>query len=327
MRPRSGMPGRGLFAVLGLALLPGGARAFGLQLPVDCTLGETCYIQHYVDRDPGPGVRDFGCGTASYDGHDGTDFALPSRAAMRVGVAVLAAAPGRVRGLRDGEADGAYLSGQSVANKECGNGVVIDHADGWQTQYCHLRQGSVSVAVGQEVAAGAPLGLVGLSGLAEFPHLHLSVRHDGEELDPFLPSVADSCTTAPSDSLWQSPVPYVGGGLLRAGLTSAPPDYEAVKDGGESPATFPHDAPALVVWAYGFDSREGDSLTLRITGPAGFAFDHQTVFEKPKALFMRYGGKRAPAGGFTPGVYKAEVILTRDGAELSRQTHLAEILP
>ena len=30
-----------------------------LVLPVDCVLGATCEIQNYVDRDPGPGARDY----------------------------------------------------------------------------------------------------------------------------------------------------------------------------------------------------------------------------------------------------------------------------
>ena len=33
-----------------------------LAFPVACVLGETCYIQQYMDRDPGPGARDFTCG-------------------------------------------------------------------------------------------------------------------------------------------------------------------------------------------------------------------------------------------------------------------------
>ena len=89
---------------------------------------------------PGPAATDFTCGPLSYDGHDGTDIALPTRAAMAEGVAVLAAAPGTVTGIRDGIADFAPV----IQGKECGNGVVIDHGAGWVTQYCHLRQGSVA---------------------------------------------------------------------------------------------------------------------------------------------------------------------------------------
>lgn len=297
------------------------AGPIALSLPVDCTLGESCYIQHYVDRDPGPEVRDFGCGTATYEGHDGTDFALPTLAEMRTGVAVLAAAPGTVRALRDGEADGAFVAGQSVAKKECGNGVVIDHADGWQTQYCHLREGSITVHLGESVAAGTKLGLVGMSGQAEFPHLHLTVRENGTKVDPFLPAPAASCSPSePAGELWTTPRPYVGGGLLQIGLATAPPDYAAVKAGLPTAPDLPAaSSPALVLWAYGYDSRPGDKLALTITGPNGFAFANETVLDKGQALFFRYAGKRAPAAGLAPGSYSAQVTLSRDGREIGRQ--------
>ena len=76
-----------------------------LQQPIDCELGETCYIQNYVDADPSSDYADFACGKLSYDGHKGTDFALPTLADMQRGVDVLAAAPGRVLGTRDGMKD------------------------------------------------------------------------------------------------------------------------------------------------------------------------------------------------------------------------------
>ena len=68
-------------AVVTLALaLPAGAFDFGF--PVACTLGVDCHVQNYFDRDPGAGTADIGCGNLTYDGHDGTDFALPTLAAM-----------------------------------------------------------------------------------------------------------------------------------------------------------------------------------------------------------------------------------------------------
>ncbi len=67
-----------------------------LSLPVDCAMGTTCTIQNHFDHDPGPGYRDYACGVLSYDGEQGTDFRLPDLVAMAEGVAVLAAAPGRV---------------------------------------------------------------------------------------------------------------------------------------------------------------------------------------------------------------------------------------
>ena len=162
---------RGLILALALATPAG---AIDLALPADCTLGDTCYIQQYFDHDPGPGAQDFTCGGLSYDGHDGTDIALPSRAAMAAGVAVLAAAAGTVTGTRDGLADFAPV----VPGKECGNGVIIDHGQGWQTQYCHMKQGSITVHPGDSVTSGTPLGRIGQTGLADFPQLHPTLCHE-----------------------------------------------------------------------------------------------------------------------------------------------------
>ena len=170
-----------------LALLAAGAlpaRALELDLPLACTPGRDCWIAHHVDHEPGPGLRDHACGTLTYDGHDGVDFALPDLAAMEAGVPVLAAAAGIVRAVRDGEVDQRVeeRGREAVAGRECGNGVLLDHGAGWQTQYCHLRRGSVAVAPGDRVTAGTRLGLVGLSGLTSFPHLHFEVRRAGREI-------------------------------------------------------------------------------------------------------------------------------------------------
>jgi hypothetical protein len=148
-----------------------------------------------VDHDPGPTALDFTCSGLSYDTHTGTDFALPSLAAMRAGVAVLAAAPGQVTALRDGMPDTGLTpeTAAQIEGRDCGNGVVIRHADGWETQYCHLMQGSVTVARGQIVETGTPLGLVGLSGNTEFPHVHIALRRNGQVVDPFDPDGQITC--------------------------------------------------------------------------------------------------------------------------------------
>ena len=89
--------------------------------PLACQIGRTCEIQHYVDRDPGPAVRDYKCGRRSYNGHDGIDIRILDMAAQRASVAVLAAAPGRVARLRDGVADVSIRAAgaPSVTGQEC----------------------------------------------------------------------------------------------------------------------------------------------------------------------------------------------------------------
>src|SRR5690606_33023540 len=100
-----------------------------LSLPLDCEPGRTCFLQHYVDIDTGSDARDFRCGSATYDGHKGTDFRLLSTAAARRGVRVLAAAPGVVKAVRDGLEDSiARESGgkAGVSGVECGKGLVVN---------------------------------------------------------------------------------------------------------------------------------------------------------------------------------------------------------
>ena len=135
-----------------------------LHQPIDCTLGSTCYIQQYVDADPGPGATDHTCGTLSYNTHKGTDFALPSLAAMQAGVNVLATASGSVLGIRDNMPDTGLTDATAgtVKGRECGNGVMIEHGDGWVTQYCHMKRGSITVRPDQIVSPGTILGQVAL---------------------------------------------------------------------------------------------------------------------------------------------------------------------
>jgi hypothetical protein len=308
---------RRLVAVLLALGVPAAAGALELQLPIACTLGQDCYIQQYLDHDPGPGAADFLCGTLSYDGHDGTDFGIPTLADMERGVPVLAAAAGEVKGIRDGMPD--VLMGTpgapDLTGRECGNGVLIRHPDGWETQYCHLRMGSVAVRPGDIVAAGDRLGLVGLSGMTEFPHVHLSLRKDGEAVDPFAPAGTPACGAAPEDTLWADPPAPTAGGLLRAGFADAVPDYEAIKAG--SAIALPATDSALVFWGYFYGGREGDRVEIAIDGPEGEVIRHVDDLNGKQGLFFRAAGRRVPEGGWPPGLYEGTIRLVRAGEEIA----------
>lgn len=52
--------------------------------------------------------------------------------------------------------------------------VLLAHADGWQTLYGHLS--TMAVQPGARVLRGQRLGLVGATGNASAPHLHLELR-------------------------------------------------------------------------------------------------------------------------------------------------------
>lgn len=310
-------------AIGALALWAGQAAALDLAFPMTCTLGDTCYIQQFFDHDAGPKWRDYTCGTLAYDGHDGTDIAVPTRAAMAAGVQVLAAAPGTVKGVRDGVAD--FVP--SEANKECGNGVVVDHGGGWETQYCHLKQGSVLVGVGQPVDTGTVLGMVGQSGLAEFPHMHFSVRKNGVEVDPFAPNSSAACGAIAGDDLWQDTPIYTPGGILGAGFSTEVPQFDAIKSGLASPATLPQTAPALVMWVYLFGGQAGDAILFEITGPEGKIITERAVVDRNRALFFHAVGRKMRAAGWAAGEYTGTARLIRRGAILDSAAVTVGIAP
>jgi murein DD-endopeptidase MepM/ murein hydrolase activator NlpD len=61
-----------------------------------------------------------------------------------------------------------------------GNFVRVQHDDGTQGVYLHLKQGSVSVRQGQRVGVGSPLALSGNTGNSSGPHLHFVVQRTTE---------------------------------------------------------------------------------------------------------------------------------------------------
>lgn len=308
--------GPGLLAALLLTAAP--AQAFELVLPVDCTLGEDCVIQQYADRDPGPGAVDFTCGTLAYDGHQGTDFRLRTREAMREGVDVLAAAPGVVSGTRDGMPDIAIdePGAPALAGRDCGNGVAILHAGGWTTQYCHMREGSIAVAKGDSVTAGQRLGQIGLSGRTQFPHLHITVRDPNKNVvDPFdALAMAAACGTGQGDTLWAVPIAYQPGGLISAGMTGHVPDLAEIKDHAPTEESLGTDAEQLIAWVYFFGVRTGDLIRQELRAPNGQVIArNQLEMTRSRATQMRYTGRKRPRLGWPAGVYTARGTLTRDG--------------
>lgn len=62
-----------------------------------------------------------------------------------------------------------------------GNFILIQ-GDIGVALYAHLRQGSLRVAVGDQVSAGAELGRIGNSGNSTMPHLHFQVM---DHVDPY----------------------------------------------------------------------------------------------------------------------------------------------
>ncbi|GAA3875822.1 hypothetical protein GCM10022381_18140 [Leifsonia kafniensis] len=128
--------------------------ASGWVLPVSGTISDSFGARPDL---PVAGVNSF---------HSGTDISAPT------GTQVVAASAGTV-----------VFAGE---NGTYGEWVLIDHGNGIQTGYAH--NSSILVSVGQSVAAGETISLVGSTGAATGPHLHFEVRVNDEAIDaiPFM---------------------------------------------------------------------------------------------------------------------------------------------
>lgn len=126
-----------------------------------------------------------------YDQHDGTDLMLRGgfEAMDERDMPVVAAADGVVISIEEAQYDRCHLEGTGVSCDgfvKKGNHVILEHEGGVISKYWHLRTDSVPVEVGEIVACGTELGLVGSSGQSVAPHLHFELEEaDGTTLDPF----------------------------------------------------------------------------------------------------------------------------------------------
>lgn len=303
-----------------LVVLPASAEtSFKLKLPVDCELGKTCWISNLPFHKKGDKLVDYTCGDKTYPDHKGTDFALRDEKALADGVRVLAAAKGKVKATRDNQPDISVKErGRNTINGvECGNGLVISHGGGWETQYCHLKKGSISVKVGQEVEAGETIGEIGLSGMTEYPHMHLSVRHKGQPVDPFL-GEGKNCGQN-STSLWDQEVAnhtYRTGIVYNYGVCSEKPDFKKARAGDYRALEIAHDGQVLIVWADIFAVDKGDEVKLQIIDAEGKEItSHTNQFKKYQARYFLFTGKRTPPSKWTAGTYKLKITYKNSGQD------------
>ncbi|MEM7347520.1 MAG: peptidoglycan DD-metalloendopeptidase family protein [Chloroflexota bacterium] len=84
-------------------------------------------------------------------------------------------------------ADGTIVHSQWAATGY-GYTIIIDHGDGWETWYSHLK--GALLGSGAFVTRGTAIGEVGSTGRSTGPHVHFEIRQNGQLVNPanYLPS-------------------------------------------------------------------------------------------------------------------------------------------
>ena len=291
----------------------GEAQRERYSLPLNCAPGEDCFVQKYVDVDAGDGIADHTCGRMTSPEHTGTDFRIPPGASADV----LAVADGTVRRVRDGQADRTFVGPLAVPDGVgCGNGLAIEHADGTESLYCHLERGSLRVAQGDTVARGDPVGHVGASGLTEFRHVHLALRRDGRDIDPFTGHARGrAACDVPGSALWTDEAAEAlaaaeGPHVLALGFHDRPVTIPAIEDAATVGSVTAR-SDALVAWGLAIAVEAGDVLSLTADGP-GLSVDETHLVDRPQAQTMRFVGRRMREG-VPPGTYRVALSVSRNG--------------
>jgi hypothetical protein len=284
-----------------------------------------------VDHDPSDRTLDFRCGHRTYDGHDGTDIRLADLDIQRKGVEVLATASGQVAHARDSMEDVSVkiIGKAAIAGRECGNGVLIEHGSGWSTQYCHMAKGSIRVKPGDKVSSGQVVGLVGLSGNTEFPHLHLTVRHNGIVVDPFADGAPQGgCNVG--QPLWSpramSELRYQTE-VINVGFADRPVTMDMIETGEVKRSLLDSHSAAIVVYVRAIGLQADDEQVIELRSPDGSVMvDYQAPrLGKDQAQYFVSAGKKRADFGWLPGTYSATFILRRNGVEIERKNFQAEV--
>lgn len=221
-------------------------------------------------------VQDYNCGSRTYDtnagyNHQGVDiFTWPFgwyQMANNQSWAV-AAAPGIIVGKDNGHADTSC-----AMNGGMWNAVYILQEDGSTAWYGHLKNNSLTTkAVGQTVAAGEFLGVIGSSGNSTGPHLHFELYNSSDILtDPY----AGPCnpTIAVNDSWWQTQRPYMDPKVNAVFTHSAPPVFPTCPQ-QEQPNFKSEFNVGETVYAAGYfaDQDANVPIYITLTNPSGATY-------------------------------------------------------
>ena len=321
-----------VLVLLFITLHPMNLYAFEISMPIDCKIGENCFIQNYVDMSEGKKRSDYKCGILSYDKHKGTDFAISTKDEFNV----LAAARGKVIGTRNNMQDINYKLREEnkVKNIECGNGLLLKHEDGWETQYCHMKQGSISVKTGQVVNKGDVIGKVGLSGFTEFKHLHLSVRKDGKSIDPFSSEILESgCNdnNVNYKNIWDSntakSLQYTKTSIVDFGINDTLPLSELnARNGDYNNIRFNNKTKVMLFWLDTILPKYGDIIKVKVTYPSGRIRDLNVKNDKNYVRRFQYFGIKKTTPKWSQGTYKINYLIKRNDKIIAERKMDIEIL-
>jgi murein DD-endopeptidase MepM/ murein hydrolase activator NlpD len=235
-------------------------------------------ISNYLDwNTTAKEIGDYNCGKRTYDGHRGTDIYTWPFGWTKMkenAVEVIAGADGVIVAKYEGNPDTSCVQcDPQLANCQWNAVFVRSNIDGTVAFYGHLKKNSLTTKViGDPVAKGEYLGVVGSSGNSSGPHLHFEVWLNGDYkwlYDPW----AGTCNLDGNRSLWENQQPYYNPGIIKVATASGEPVFsQCYIDGeGENPKYKNSFSTSENVYFTGFirDNIPGRVYYLQVLRPNG----------------------------------------------------------
>lgn len=287
-------------------------EAQDLIIPIEGVYGDDYIIVNYPDwhvEEDGPvlaedgTLRDFRCYSKTYDGHQGTDFAIRGFTQMDSSVNVLSIADGEVihvtEHLYDRETGGIVALG-------LGNYVGIYHpSTDTYSYYAHLKTNSVPVEVGETVSAGQVIGAVGSSGNSTDPHLHFELWNPGVLTDPTIDPWGSPCDEG--TNLWSSSPDYdTTYAIWECGLVNydsvdnfLPHTWYALRERLDLRTGFTTDDPFFTFWALHYGLKLGDETRIEWYEPNGDLYSSSTTSYTTQDWWFHYYNHSIPTPPLT----------------------------
>ncbi len=237
-------------------------------------------ISNYVDHNAAAPnqLTDYNCGSKTYDtnsgyNHQGLDiytWPFTWKLLDDDALEIVAASSGQIIAKNDGEFDRSC-----DFNSNTWNAVYVQHSDGSVAWYGHMKNGSTtSKSIGDMVAQGEYLGIVGSSGNSTGPHLHFEVWEDNtytKLIDPY----SGPCNNMNSESWWANQKPYTNPKINALLTHSQVPNIFPGCPTTETPNTSDDfiTSDNIIFAVYVRDQTVNDNISLEIIRP-----DNSSVF-------------------------------------------------
>lgn len=249
-----------------------------LSFPLLCQLNQDCWILTSEEK--------------------GTDIAVKTYNESGKATPVLSAQDGTV-----------VLVNKDINNQSFyGNSVVVEHTNGWKTVYSHLKTGSINTEVGKFAGKGKQIAELGMSGKADYPHLHFTVYKNGEFYKPSWDPLSKNDYSA-KDLV-----------LAKAGVSMITPDLNSIREGKYDATTVLSDTPTIYLWVYGFKLKKGDFIKFSMKNSNNVSVI-SSVVEVSADYTETFYTISKPKGeeSWSVGNYKAKVELIRASNGIAKE--------